>query len=203
MLHNCQFLIDQKKYEEALDPLQKAEYFSTNKDERVRIFYTLGQVFSKLGKQQEAGEAFTQVYKMKPGFDMEIKSQLAIAANFDPKINNYGNYKQNLLDISNKGIYASKKNELYYGISEMAFRADKMDDAVEYAKLSLKEPMSDPYIRGRAFENYGDIKFKQNDYVYASAYYDSAQTSYNLPEDQTRIQKRNNVLKKLMLHVEN
>ncbi|HAD80221.1 MAG TPA: hypothetical protein DCF99_13675, partial [Flavobacteriaceae bacterium] len=78
----------------------------------------------------------------------------------------------------------------------MAFRADKMDDAVEYAKLSLKEPMSDPYIRGRAFENYGDIKFKQNDYVYASAYYDSAQTSYNLPEDQTRIQKRNDVLKK-------
>ena len=194
----AQFLIDQKKYEEALDPLQKAEYFSTNKDERVRIFYTLGQVFSKLGKQQEAGEAFTQVYKMKPGFDMEIKSQLAIAANFDPKINNYGNYKQNLLDIANKGIYASKKNELYYGISEMAFRADKMDDAVEYAKLSLKEPMSDPYIRGRAFENYGDIKFKQNDYVYASAYYDSAQTSYNLPEDQTRIQKRNDVLKKLM-----
>ncbi|WP_413532927.1 hypothetical protein [Empedobacter brevis] len=194
----AQFLIDQKKYEEALDPLQKAEYFSTNKEERTRLFYTMGQVFSKLGKQQEAGEAFMQVYKMSPGFDMEIKSQLAIAANFDPKINNYSNYKQNLLDVAKKGIYTSKKNELYYGISEMALRADKMDDAVEYAKLSLKEPMSDPYIRGRAYENYGDIKFKQNDYVYASAYYDSAQTSYNLKEDQTRIGKRNDVLKKLM-----
>lgn len=194
----AQFLIDQKKYEEALDPLQKAEYYSSNKEERVRLFYTMGQVFSKLGKQQEAGEAFTQVYKMSPGFDLEIKSQLAIAANFDPKINNYANYKQNLLDISKKGIYTSKKNELFYGISEMALRADKMDDAIEYATLSLKEPMSDPYIRGRAFENFGDIKFKQNDYVYASAYYDSAQTTYNLKEDQTRIQKRNDVLKKLM-----
>lgn len=194
----AQFLIDQKKYEEALDPLQKAEYYSSNKEERVRLFYTMGQVFSKLGKQQEAGEAFTKVYKMAPGFDLEIKSQLAIAANFDPAINNYGNYKQNLLDIAKKGIYTSKKNELYYGISEMAFRADKMDDAVEYAKLSLKDPMSDPYIRGRAYENYGDIKFKQNDYVYASAYYDSAQTTYNLKEDQARIQQRNDVLKKLM-----
>ena len=194
----AQFLIDQKKYEEALEPLQKAEYYSTNKDERVRLFYTLGQVYSKLGKQQEAGEAFTQVYKMSPGFDLEIKSQLAIAANFDSKINNYSNYKQNLLDVSKKGIYTSKKNELYYGISEMAYRADKMDDAVEYAKLSLAEPMSDPYIRGRAFENYGNIKFKQNDYVFASAYYDSAQSSYNLKEDQDRIKFRNDALKKLM-----
>ncbi len=194
----AQFLIDQGKYEEALNPLQKAEYYSTNKEERVRLFYAMGQVFSKLGKQQEAGEAFTQVYKMSPGFDMEIKAQLAIAANFDPKINNYVNYKQNLLDVAKKGIYSSKKNELYYGISEMALRADKMDDAVEYAKLSLKGPLSDPYIRGRAFENFGNIKFKQNDYVYASAYYDSAQTTYNLKEDQTRIQKRNDVLKKLM-----
>lgn len=194
----AQFLIDQKKYEEALDPLQKAEYFSKNKEERVRLFYAMGQVFSKLGKQQEAGEAFLQVYKMKPGFDLEIKSQLAIAANFDPKVNNYSNYKDNLLSISKKGIYSSKKNEFYYGISEMAYRADKLDEAIEYAKLSLKEPSSDPYIRGKAYENYGNIKFKQNDYVYASAYYDSAQTSYTLKEDQDRIGIRNKSLKTLM-----
>lgn len=194
----AQFLIDQKKYEEALDPLQKAEYFSSNKEERVRLFYTIGQVFSKLGKQQEAGEAFLQVYKMKPGFNLEIKSQLAIAANFDPEVNNYANYKRNLLDISKKGIYTSKKNEFYYGVSEMAFRANKLDEAIEYAKLSLKEPVSDSYIRGKAYENYGNIKFKQNDYVYASAYYDSAQTSYTLKEDQDRIGLRNKSLKTLM-----
>lgn len=194
----AQLLIDQKKYEEALDPLQKAEYFSKNKDERVRLFYVMGQVFSILGKQQEAGEAFTKVFKMNPGFDMEIKSQLAISANFNPETNNYANYKNNLLDISKKGIYSSKKNELYYGISEMAFRAGKTDEAIEYAKLSLKEPMSDPYIRGKAYENFGNIKFKQNDYVYASAYYDSAQTSYKSKEDQDRIKLRNDGLKKLM-----
>ena len=194
----AQFLIDQKKYEEALDPLQKAEYYSSNKDERVRLFYVMGQVFSKLGKQQEAGEAFTKVYKMSPGFDLEVKSQLAIAANFDPKVNNYGNYKQNLLDITKKGIYTSKQNELYYGISEMALRSDNMVDAIEYAKLSIKGPISDPYIRARSFENYGDIKFKQNDYVYASSYYDSAYTTYNLKEDKNRILTRNEALKKLM-----
>lgn len=194
----AQFLIDQKEYEAALDPLQKAEYFSSNKDERVRLFYVMGQIFSKLNKQQEAGEAFTKVFKMKPGFDLEVKSQLAIAANFDPKINNYANYKENLLDLSEKGIYTSKKNEFYYGISEMALRADNMDDAIKYAQLSLKEPMSDPTIRGRAYETFGNIKFKQNDYIYASAYYDSAQTSYTWNDDQKRIELKNGSLKKLM-----
>ena len=194
----AQLLIDQRKFEEAIDPLQKAEYYSTNKVERVRLFYTLGQVYANLGKQQEAGEAFTKVYNMSPGFDLEIKSQLAIASIFDAKINNYSNYKQNLLDVAKKGIYSSKKNELYYAISDLALRADKMQDAEEYAKLSLKERISDPYIRGRAFENYGNIKFKQNDYVFASAYYDSAQTTYNLKEDKDRIKFRNDALKNLM-----
>lgn len=194
----AQLLIDHKKYEEAVEPLQKAIYFSKDSDEESRLYFTLGQVYSKLGKQQEAGEAFTKVFKMKPGPDMEVKAQLAIAANFDKEQNSYDNYKGHLLDIANKGFYVSKKNELYYGVAEMAYRSGNFEDAIKYSQLSLKEPESDPYIRAKAYENFANIQFTQNNYLYATAYYDSAVTSFTKDTDKKRIETKNTALKKLM-----
>lgn len=192
------FLIQNKHYEEAIEPLETAEAFSRNSDERARVLFVLGQVYSKLGQQNEAGEAFARVYKLRPGFDMEVKSQLAIAQNFDPKINDYNNYKTHILNQSKKGIYSSKKNEFYYAIAEMAFKDGNYEEAIEYSKLSLKEPLSDPYIRGKAYENYANIEFKKGNYLYATAYYDSAVTTYTKDLDKNRISTKNDVLKQLM-----
>ena len=76
------FLIQNQKYEDAIEPIEKAIKNSKNNTEKARTLFVLGQVYSKLGMLQEAGEAFTKVYKSKPGFNMEVKSQLAIASNF-------------------------------------------------------------------------------------------------------------------------
>lgn len=192
------FLIENEFYEESIEPLQRALNLSPNKETKSRILFSLGQVYSKLGKQQEAGEAFTAVYKSRPGFDMEVKSQLAIAQNFDPKTNNYNSYKTHLLDQSKKGIYTSKKNEFYYAIGEMALRDQKLDEAVKYTDLALKEKVSDPFIRAKTYENRANIEFKKGNYLYASTYYDSAVTSFTKEKDKKRIQEKNDVLKKLM-----
>lgn len=192
------FLVENKMYEEALEPLEKAHYYSRNSTDKARTLFALGQVFSALGKQEEAGQAFTDVYKMRPGFDMEVKSQLAIASNFDPKINNYSTYKAHILDQSKKGIYTSKKNEFYYAIAEMAFKNQNYDEAVQYSELSLKEPLSDPYIRAKAYENFANVHFSKGNYVYATSYYDSAVTTYSKDKDKERITAKNTILKNLM-----
>lgn len=192
------FLIKNELYEEAIEPIERAVKNSPNSEQKARTLFTLGQVYSKLGMQEEAGEAFTAVYKLRPGFDMEVKSQLAIAQNFDPKVNTYENYKTHLLNQSKKGIYTSKKNEFYYAIAEMALRDGKLDEAIEYSKLSLKEPISDPYVRGKAYENFANIEFQKGNYLYATTYYDSATTTYTKKSDQDRINEKNTILKKLM-----
>lgn len=192
------FLVENELYEEALEPLEKAHYYSRNSTDKARTLFALGQVFSKLGKQEEAGQAFTEVYKMRPGFDMEVKSQLAIASNFDPKINNYSSYKEHILDQSKKGIYTSKKNEFYYAVAEMAYKNQNYDEAIKYSELSLKEPVSDPYIRAKAYENFANAHFSKGNYVYATSYYDSAVTTYAKEKDKNRINEKNTILKNLM-----
>lgn len=194
----AQYLINTKEYAEAIETLDKAIANAENKDAKARFHYIKGQLYSILDMQQEAGESFTKVYKMKPGFELEVKSQLAIAANFDPTKNSYNNYKKHLLDISKKGNYVSRQNEFYYAIGDMAVKDNKIEEARRYLKESFKGEASDPYIRGKAYETYADLEFDLGNYVHASAYYDSALAVHPYNKDIERITSRSTSLKTLM-----
>lgn len=196
--HYAQNLIRKGEYEEALEILDKTIANTKNKKREARYHFIEGQLYSLLGMQNEAGEAFTRVFKMKPGFEMEVKSQLGIAANFDPEKNSYNSYKEHLLDVSKKGNYLSRKNEFYYAIGDMAIKADKIDEARKYLKESFIGPASDPYVRGKAYERYADLEFDQGNYVHASAYYDSALSVSPYNKDIARITERSTSLKFLM-----
>lgn len=194
----AQLLINSKEYEDAIKVLEKAIKNAPNKDSKARYYYIEGQLYSLLGMQQEAGEAFTRVYKMKPGFELEVKAQLAIAANFDPKKNSYNSYKNHLLDIAKKGNYVSRKNEFFYAIGDMALKDNKIDEARKYLKESFKGASSDPYVRGKAYETYANLEFDLGNYVHASAYYDSALSVIPYNKDIERITSRSTSLKSLM-----
>lgn len=194
----AQDLISRGEYEEAVAALDDAIDHTKNKKRRARYYYIIGQLFSEMGMQQEAGEAFSRVYQLKPGFEMEVKSQLAIAENFDPEINSYNSYKEHLLDVSKKGNYVSRKNEFYYAIGSMALKDSKVDEARKYLKQSFEGQPSDPYIRGKAYETYANLEFDEGNYVHASAYYDSALSIIPYDKDIDRITQRNSSLKMLM-----
>ncbi len=194
----AQDLIRRGEYEDAVAALDDAIDHSRNKKRKARYYYIIGQLFSEMGMQNEAGEAFTRVYRLKPGFEMEVKSQLAIANNFDPEVNSYNSYKEHLLDVSKKGNYVSRKNEFYYAIGSMAFKDEKIDEARKYLKQSFEGQPSDPYIRGKAYETYANLEFNEGNYVHASAYYDSALAVIPYDKDIARITERNSSLKTLM-----
>src|SRR5690606_9179406 len=140
------------EYEEAIELLDKTIDNTKNKKRKARYYFIEGQLYSLLGMQNEAGESFTKVYNMKPGFEMEVKSQLGIAANFDPEKNSYNSYKEHLLGISKKGNYVSRKNEFYYAIGDMAIKEGKVDEARKYLKESFVGPASDQIGRASCRE---------------------------------------------------
>lgn len=194
----AQDLIRRGLYEDAVYELDDAIDHTGSKKRKARYYYIIGQLFSEMKMQNEAGEAFTRVYQLKPGFEMEVKAQLAIANNFDPEKNSYNSYKQHLLDVSKKGNYVSRKNEFYYAIGDMALKDSKIEEARKYLKMSFEGQASDPYIRGKAYETYADLEFNEGNYVHASAYYDSALTVIPYDKDIQRITKRSTSLKTLM-----
>lgn len=194
----AQDLIRRKLYEDAVYELDDAIAHTGSKKRKARYYYIIGQLFSELDMQNEAGEAFTRVYQLKPGFEMEVKAQLAIANNFDPEKNSYNSYKEHLLDVSKKGNYVSRKNEFYYAIGDMALKDSKIEEARKYLKMSFEGQASDPYVRGKAYETYANLEFNEGNYVHASAYYDSALAVIPYDKDIQRITKRSTSLKTLM-----
>lgn len=194
----AEYLIKHKSYEDAISVLDNTISNTKNKDRKARYYFIEAQLYSLLGDQIRAGETYTKVFNMKPGFEMEVKSQLGIAANFDPEKNSYNSYKSHLLEVSKKGNYVSRKNEILYAIGDMAAKAGKNDEARKYLKESFVGPASDPYVRGLAYEKFANLEFDEGNYVYASAYYDSALAVAPYQKDLDRITKRNSSLKTLM-----
>ncbi|MDD3771151.1 MAG: tetratricopeptide repeat protein [Weeksellaceae bacterium] len=194
----AQLLIRQGNYEEAIKVLDNTIKITKNKKRKARYYFIEAQLYSLMGMQNEAGAAYAKVYSLKPGFEMEVKSQLGIAANFNPEKNSYASYKSHLLDVAKKGNYVSRKNELYYAIGDIAIKDGKLNEARHYLKESFIGAPSDPYVRGRAYERYADLEFDEGNYVFASAYYDSALAVAPYSKDIDRITRRNTSLKKLM-----
>lgn len=194
----AEYLIKNEAYEDAIDALDKTIANTKNKKRKARYYFIEAQLYSLLGDQNNAGELYTRVFKMKPGFEMEVKSQLGIAANFNPEKNSYNSYKEHLLDVSKNGNYLSRKNEFYYAIGDIAIKADKKDEARKYLKESFIGEPSDPFVRAMAYERYADLEFDDGNYVHASAYYDSALAVAPYQKDIDRITKRSTSLNSLM-----
>lgn len=195
-----QYLIDTQKYDLATEVLTHAEALAKNRQEKARINFILGQLYAKLdGKEEESRANFMRAYELKPGYDMEIKSQIAIAENYKKAIHNYDEYKNHFTSIAKKQVYKSRVNELDYAIAKVALKNENLEEAEHYLKKSLSEKENfEPFTRSRAYEAYGDLYFDKGNYLYATAYYDSAVTQNAFENEKTRINVRNESLKKLM-----
>lgn len=163
--------------ESALNGLDTAIKYSKNRNEKARLNFIQGQILTEMGKYDEANAKFNKSFKLKPGFEMEARSQVAVAMNFDPMLHDYNSYKKRLMKLVNTGTYATYKNEFFYALGQLEEKRDSLGLAQEAYTMALNEKMSDPRFRAETYAAIGQIKFNASDYVYAGAYYDSAVTS--------------------------
>lgn len=173
-IYHSEMLLHSGKKEAAVDELEEAFTLNKNRHLRSRIAFLRGQILSDLNRNEEARESFAAAYKNSNDFEFEVKSQIEIAKTFNGENDDYEGAKQYLEKISKKGTYASRKNEFYYALGLMANEAGKKDEAQEFFRKSIEEKISDPQIRGLAYQEIGRSYFDKSDYLAAGAYYDSA-----------------------------
>lgn len=187
-------LLDGEK-EKSIEKLELA--FAANKDRQIksRIAYLRGQILASLGKNKDAKESFVTAYKLSNDFEFQVKSLIEIANNFDPKTDNYQEVADYITKNSKKGIFKSKRNELYYALGVLSNKAGKPDEAIEYFKKSLEGEPSDPQIRGQAYYEIGKSFFDKDDYIKAGKYYDSALVFMDYEPKKIELKKHNEEIK--------
>ncbi len=196
-LHYSEVLLQADKKEQSLEQLEKAFVLNKNKKLRSRIAFLRGQVLADLGRKEEARESFVTAYKNSDSFEFEVKSQIEIAKTYSENIEAYEEGKKYIENISQKGTYASRKNEFYYALALMASKVGKKEDAIAYLNQSIKGKMSDPQIRGLVFYEKGKIYFDKEDYLSAGAYYDSAVAVMSHEPSKVALQKTTKNIKDL------
>lgn len=172
--HYAAIYIENQDYEKAIEMLDVAIENSKDRSDKARFHYIEGQLLSRLGKNQEAIQKFEKSYKLKPSFEMEARSQVAMALNFEPTENRYSDFEKRLEKVMKIGTYEKYKNEFLYALGQVSERIDSIGLAERYYKKALLEEMSEPQFRAETYAALGKIKFDKSDYVYAGAYYDSA-----------------------------
>lgn len=182
----------------ALNGLDRAIEFSRSKKERARLNFIQGQLLSKLGRLDEANAKFNEAYKLKPGFEMEARAMVFSILNFDPKIHSYQSFNNQVEKLYNTGTYEKYRNEFLYALGKVEEKRDSVQLAERIYKEALLEKESSPRFRAETYAALGDLKMNKEDYVYAKAYYDSANSVVPAGSRKEEIQKLSNNLKNVI-----
>ncbi|MDR1877344.1 MAG: hypothetical protein LBQ84_06940 [Flavobacteriaceae bacterium] len=192
-----QFLINERRYDEAIEALDVAKKYNKGRYYKGRYNFIQGQLSEKLKKEEDAAEYYQAAYKKKPSPELEIKAQIALSRLFKEDTLAYHDRIKFLRKLTKKGLYQSRKNELFYAMALTSLRVDRENDAMKYLQQSLKEKESDPQVRALVFQEVGDIYFSKPDYIYAGAYYDSAVSRFVDPAMKNKLTAKNNSLKEI------
>ncbi|CVK15253.1 hypothetical protein Ga0061079_10165 [Apibacter mensalis] len=190
-----QFLIDEKRYQDAVKALNVAKKYNKSANDQARFNFIQGQLSEILKEEDQARDYYNSAYKKKSVPELEIKSQIALSRLYkkEDSLTYLGRIKF-LKGLTKKGLYQSRKNEIYYAMGLTSLREEREKDAMNYFFASLKERESDPQTRALVYQEIGDHYFSKQNYVYASAYYDSAISRFVDPVMKRKLAVKNKVL---------
>lgn len=189
--------------QEAIDFLNNAIAAHPKREFASRLHLILGELYEKLGQQEEAQKHFKHVIKKSSTYEMVFCSQMHLATNYDGSESSRNaimrQFKKMLEETKNQDF----KDQIYYACSEIA-RIDG-DDTLRksYLAKSVSSSTENNYQRTFSSLTLADIYFEENEYRSAQAYYDTAVLSIpkNYPQ-YDQIIKKSNVLKDLVMKLD-
>ena len=177
--------------------LNEVSHTIKDKDERSRSKFILGQIYQKLGFNEEAYEFYKAALAGTPPYDLTFYAKLNMqqvsaigSANSIEKINKY--YQSLLKDRKN----SEYKGHIYYEMGEFELKQSHHIPALSNYLLSVAVENPEANQQALSFLRIGQLHFDHfKDFELAKAYYDS--TMSVLPKeaiDYEFIQKRQGIL---------
>lgn len=179
------YYLKQKRYDEAITPLNKAIKLMRDKEQKRRWAYLVAQIHQQAGRQQDAAIAFERVIKLKPSYDMEFSARLSMLKN---------TFADDLVALANaekalKALLKDEKNEeykdqIYYTLADIAFQMEDEPQGIAYLKKSVFYNFGNKGQKAESYLKLADLYFAKEGYVNAKYYYDSTLTV--LPQNDER-----------------
>ncbi len=169
------FYLQQKRYDQAVQPLQQLLETGTSRGQEARAHFILGQIYA-LNNPRLAGEQFKTTLKKKPVYEMQFQARMNIARLYDGKSvtakQARKQLRQLLKDEKNKDYF----DEIYYELAMLAFKDKAAEEGVAMLRLSVASSTKNTQQKSKSYLTLAEHFFKAQDYPQSQLYYDSTAT---------------------------
>ena len=151
---------------------------------RGKVYFILGQLYQKLGYNEQAYENYQQVLKSNPEYELYFYTRLNMAQVSD--LSNEGDTKK--IRKYFKKLLKDQKNEeyrdkIYYEMASFEQKQGDLEKAIEYYDKSVQASVSNNRQKAYSYLALGKIYYDEfSKYKLAKLYYDS--TMSVLPQDE-------------------
>ncbi|MBA3649376.1 MAG: tetratricopeptide repeat protein [Chitinophagales bacterium] len=167
--------IEQKQYTNAIEPLKSAIASAKDHKDKTRYTYVLAQLYQFTKNYKLASQYFDAITRMKPSYEMEFNSRIAVAKNYVISgAGSPGAISAQLESMVRDDRYEDFYDQIYYELALVNLRQNKEDIAVKNLESSIRKSTSNINQKGLAFLKLGEMDFNEQDYLSASPDYDSA-----------------------------
>ncbi|MBI2966417.1 MAG: tetratricopeptide repeat protein [Bacteroidetes bacterium] len=196
------FYLKEKNYSLAMEPLTKAVDQSSDKSEKTRFTFILGQLYETMGNREKAMHYYTRVLNMSPDYEMSFNAQLKRARLADVSDRNRNELVRQLKKMVRDEKNKDYLDQLYLALADVMQKEHNIPLTIEYLKFAAAVPSKNATGKGHAYLRIADIYFGNENYVLSKLYYDSALST--LPETFTGyagIRSRRNILKDVVKYI--
>ena len=188
----AQAYITTKALDSAITQLQVASQLTKNNEQRGRLHFIEGQLYSTLGKKDSANLAFDKVIDLNrrsPRAYM-ISAHLEKIKNFDLKNGDKLALQELLEDLETNRENRPFLDKIYHQIAKYQLQNESDSTAISYFNKSLRTNSEDDYLKAVNYQTLGDLNFDYSEYSLAGSYYDSTLLSLKENSKSFRVIKR-------------
>lgn len=187
--------LSQQDFKAAIPALEESIEMVKKRALKARLWFILGQIYQESGQLKLAGEAYREVEKLHPNYDMTFFAQINQVYVSSGK--NAAELKSKLLKLSRDDKNIDYFDIIFYALADLELKEKNEEKGIKYLEKSIAYSSSNKN-KSRSYLRLGDLYYKNKDYPPAQAYYDSTLTILTESHDRfyslTRLNKSLKVL---------
>lgn len=191
---NADILLKEHRFKEAIPYLELALKNEKDKINKQRFQYLLGQLYEKNGNDNQAFEAFSNVIKQSPPYDMELSARIN-RAGLNKNLPAVRKEVGRMIKNPNNKDY---RDQLFYVLGNTYLSQGDTLKALENFKLAADTSTRNGYDKAMALLKSGDLYYQKQKYFKAQPCYDEASKILTIDnDDYERISRRAETLNDL------
>ncbi len=194
------YLIFVQQYEEAIPYLVKTIRKESNKQQRARLNFLLGQLYHETGRNAEAYKALRSVIRANPPYELSFNAQI-----LQTEVMSKGNHNKmikKLQRMARNKKNADYKDQIYYAIGNIYMANKDTALCIGAYEKGVKESTQNGIAKAMVLLRLGEVYWDKEDYINAQrCYAELVNVLDKEHESYTEAERRSDILTELEPHL--